>query len=620
MAVVVDKLLTIMGFKIEAKDLEKYRSTGKKAQREVGEGLRRATSKGAKGLSATSLAAGLAGGAVGALTVAAGTLASTLTGVLTGALQGVWSWLERLGQGVRDFTGEVFRANVEFENINTRLKTLMGAKAPEIIKELRQFAKDTPYELNDITDAFIRLTGLGFDMSAENRTALGDLAAASNKTFGEMAEIMASANRGSAQMLDNLLGVSAAVKGGKLTVSAKRFGIEERTFKVGDQKELMRFLTDLGKAKGIEGGMLRLSRTLGGLLSTLKDSITGFLIDVGEGGFNDAVRALFTDLDKSASKTSGIAGRIGALMGKVIDFGRRVFGALNLDYIFGLVDSIFARVTGGFDKLAGGDAAAKVARMIELPFRALENLMMLLEGKGGESPLGKWLAQFENASTPLGAVARAFKGLVDAIAEARAEADDGGDGLLSRFLDVSAEHGLRILEVVLKIFTQIIEHRKELTEMMGVTVEFLGLMSGLFGMVMNLALAAAPVLYGLFKPVNDEIRGHIALLRLVITMLENLPNTLSGLGKGLGLPSFEGLGEIFAGGLPDGLFGVTGAASNRVAGAPGAAGGGATNNTTTNSTNNTNTINTGPITVNSPSELSGILGGLAGAARAAGGG
>lgn len=629
MAVVVDKLLTIMGFKIEAKDLEKYRSTGKKAQREVGEGLRRAGRQAAGGLGSTSLAAGAAGGAVGALVVAAQQLTSTLTGVLTGALQGIWNWLGKVRGAVEQFTVNVFTANAEFERLRTLMTSLLGSEtaADKMLARFEKFAAKTPFQLNEIADLFLNIKGLGADLGQDGLKAIGDLAASAGVSLHDFSEIFKSAAQGNAAMVDRLAkagGIRAVSEKGKLRL----FGPGDKKGKLIDPKDtqaLLDFFIAAGKMKGIEGGMAKLSVTLGGLLSTLRDNAAAFLRQVGKGGFNDAVKRLFTDLSGSAPRADKLGLSIGRLMGKVIGFGRKTFKALNLDYIFGLVDSIFAKVTSGFDKLTGKDGPAKLARAIELPFKLLESFILILEGKGRDSPLARWFAQFDDGDGAIGRAARSFNEILDLIDEVIRKGDDG-KSVFDEMLSFAKNEGARALVFALEIIRLIIKHREGIAELATTLLRTLNLLGELLSLLMGLTFSEVDGELTLAGLIVDLEKAN-ALLASMNQAVKELPGHLKeletgafkGLSKFLGFASLANPLDALAGGAFD-VTGLDRLAANRVAGAPGGGGGGATNNTTTNSTNNTTTITTGPITVKSPSELSGVLGGLAGAARAAGGG
>ena len=269
--IVVRKLLTVLGYKIDDANLKRYDAQLKNTTRSIG--------------SLTDVARGAA------LAVA---------GIFGGKL-----------------AGDIVSANVEFEKLIARLTTLEGAKAPDVFKQLQKFAAETPAELNDVVDSYIRLKAAGFEVNDEVLRALGDLGATSNKTFGEVTEIILSANRGLGNMVDNLAGLQARSEGGVLKLTNSMTGLVQ-SVEAGDTKGLLSFFLAAGRAPQVAGGMDRLAVTLGGLMSKLSDAVQEFYRVIGQSGAADALRETLLLLGEIVE---GAAPAAGATLGQKIAAG-----------------------------------------------------------------------------------------------------------------------------------------------------------------------------------------------------------------------------------------------------------------------------------------------------------
>lgn len=80
-------------------------------------------------------------------------------------------------KGVSGTLGALFESNRSFEQLSASLKTVTGSVegAQAAFALIEKFAVDTPYQLNEIVEAFIRLKALGLDslMMREMRLGIG---------------------------------------------------------------------------------------------------------------------------------------------------------------------------------------------------------------------------------------------------------------------------------------------------------------------------------------------------------------------------------------------------------------------------------------------------------------
>lgn len=208
-------------------------------------------------------------GFLGALTAGAiGGVAAAITTSFIPALQAIPSAaLKAAG------TNEVLEVKLE-----ALLKTTEAATMR--MKELRKFAAETPFELQEITKANIVLENLtrGALSSVEGMKLLGDAAAIAQEPIQDLAVWVGRAydglqsNRpiGEAMMRLQELGL----------VSGSTRAEIERLQKAGKGKDAWLVLQK--ELQRSEGAMKKLSQTATGLFSTFKDTVTEALIRVGQ--------------------------------------------------------------------------------------------------------------------------------------------------------------------------------------------------------------------------------------------------------------------------------------------------------------------------------------------------
>ena len=106
-------------------------------------------------------------------------------------------------QGLKNTFSAIFSANTTFEKLSASLKTVTGSTeaAQEAFALIEKFAVDTPYQLNEIVEAFIRLQALGLDPSEEALTSYGNTASAFSRNMIDFVEAVADATVGEFERL-----------------------------------------------------------------------------------------------------------------------------------------------------------------------------------------------------------------------------------------------------------------------------------------------------------------------------------------------------------------------------------------------------------------------------------
>ena len=84
-----------------------------------------------------------------------------------------------------EFGGAVIETTGEFEKFEAVLTNTLGSKsqAQKALKGIRDFAKETPFSVIELTDSFVRLANQGFKPTRDQMRKLGDVASSTGKDF-----------------------------------------------------------------------------------------------------------------------------------------------------------------------------------------------------------------------------------------------------------------------------------------------------------------------------------------------------------------------------------------------------------------------------------------------------
>lgn len=165
----------------------------------------------------------------------------------------------------------VFWLISSYEKYNSVLKNSLWSQeeASQSLRLIQDVAKETPFQLNALTESYIKLVNRGFKPTREEIISLGDLAASQWKDFDQLTEALLDAQTGEFERLKEF-GVRASQSGDQVSFTFK--GV---TTTVAKTDEAIRaYILSLGNLQGVSGGMAEQSQTLGGRFSNLQDQIT----------------------------------------------------------------------------------------------------------------------------------------------------------------------------------------------------------------------------------------------------------------------------------------------------------------------------------------------------------
>jgi len=242
------------------------------------------------------------------------------------------------------------------EDLTTQFKTLTGStkNAQKLIKDLTEFAAKTPFQLEGLASATRQLLAFGFAQEdiTDKLSKIGDVAAASGSDLQEISLIygqVAAAGKLTGERLlqlqERAIPIGPAI--------AKTMGVAEKSVRdlvskgKVDLATFEKAFASLSEEGGqFAGGMIEQSKTLSGVLSTLKDNL--FLVSVQLGQeLLPAIKAVSRSvIDLTRGFSRFLVGTLGTQQQKKIQ-------QLNLR-IENLTGGI-KRIKGEIDEIKGGD-------------------------------------------------------------------------------------------------------------------------------------------------------------------------------------------------------------------------------------------------------------------------
>jgi hypothetical protein len=201
-------------------------------------------------------------------------------------------------QGISKAASFIAETGMEFEKLSASLETVEGnaAKAGTAFKKIEKFAAKTPYDLNQVTEAYIKLKSLGLEPSERALTAYGNTAGAMGKPLMQMIEAVADASTGEFERLKEF-GIKTKKQGENVTFTFK--GVQ--TTVKNNSENIQKYLLKIGEVD-FAGGMDRQSKTIGGKLSTLKDNFGALAREIWKGGLGQAAHQFVKWLSELTAK------------------------------------------------------------------------------------------------------------------------------------------------------------------------------------------------------------------------------------------------------------------------------------------------------------------------------
>lgn len=467
---------------------------------------------------------------MGQANVAAGGLTQQIK-----TLAGAYLGLQAVGLAARS----LLNVNVEVQRLRASLEVATGSveNAEKAFDRIAEFTKATPFQLNQVATAFIKLSNLGLDPSEKALTSYGNTAASMGFELNQMIEAVADATTGEFERLKEF-GIKAKSQGDKVS-----FTFRKVTTTVGkNAEEIEAYLRGIGETQ-FAGAMEKQMDTLGGQLSNLRDNLFLFQLRVGEAGVNAALKELFETLLGVTAGSGDFADMVGRVLAaairaltKAIRFLiehaeelKLVLQALVALFIVKRIQAFSSAILGAAQAVrALGIAAtlpaiklALIAAAVALVFLAVNDLIVFM--KGGDSLIGRFLARFGGAPGLMGSVARGVRRLIEGVVGLVRRAIPVVVGVIKTLTPVAKELFAFVIDLALQWFA--------LTTQLFETIA--PIVADLARMILGLVMRIAPMIFGLVQSLVPVVMTLIAMIMRAVGMI--LPVIVELIGVVLGL-------------------------------------------------------------------------------------
>jgi len=205
------------------------------------------------------------------------------TGQVANQLKGTLTGLFAVGTAVQ-LAKSIINIRAEFEKYEAVLRVALGSAeaANREFDKIKRFASETPFSVKGLTEAFVKLTSFGLKPTIKQMRAMGDLAAATGQDFLQLAQAVTSAATGEFDMLKQF-NIKAQKQGNEVKL---RFQDLTRTVEF-TETAIRDAIVEFGQMEGVQGSMAEISKTLGGQISNMNDSIIVLADKLGELGSSE---------------------------------------------------------------------------------------------------------------------------------------------------------------------------------------------------------------------------------------------------------------------------------------------------------------------------------------------
>jgi hypothetical protein len=232
---------------------------------------------------------------------------------------------------------------ISFEKMRLSINTVSesAAAAQKNMKFIEDFAKTTPFDLNQVTDSFIKMKSLGIDPSEEALIAYGDTAAAMGKSMNQMIEAVADASVGEFERLKEF-GIRARNEGSSIAFTFN--GVTQNV--ANNSAAIEGYLQSIGQTN-FSGAMAAQANSVVGAVSNMWDSFNRLAVAIGDSGLRPLIKnaalAITDFVDRIIANKDVIAG----VITQIVAFGI-------------VLKQVFDTIIGGISKLLDQDLATSL--------------------------------------------------------------------------------------------------------------------------------------------------------------------------------------------------------------------------------------------------------------------
>ena len=205
--------------------------------------------------------------------------------------------------GINSLVDDFIEVNTETDKLRGSLVTVTGdaTLAAQAFGAIEEFAKTTPFTLNQSVEAFIKMKNLGLQPTEEALTSFGNTAAAQGKQLSDFIEAVADASTNEFERLKEF-GIKSQQQGDQVTFTFQ--GVETTIEK--SSENIVQYLQNVGDV-AFAGAMSEQMQRLPGLFANLEDAADNVFRTFGDAGATfiaqDILGSMIADTNDLAETT-----------------------------------------------------------------------------------------------------------------------------------------------------------------------------------------------------------------------------------------------------------------------------------------------------------------------------
>ncbi|RIV23597.1 hypothetical protein DYU11_11490 [Fibrisoma montanum] len=175
----------------------------------------------------------------------------------------------------------------KFEKYEAVLTNALGSRsvAQENLRLIADYAANSPSQVDEVTEAFVKLANRGLVPTKEQLINIGDLAASQGKGIDQLTEAILDAQSGEFERLKEF-GIRASKSGDQVTLAFKG---TSQTVKATSE-DITEAILKFGQLNGVAGSTAAVSKTLEGQMSNFSDQVDRLSVGLGNSGLGGAFR------------------------------------------------------------------------------------------------------------------------------------------------------------------------------------------------------------------------------------------------------------------------------------------------------------------------------------------
>lgn len=207
--------------------------------------------------------------------------------------------LAGIGQGILNIGRNMISASTNAQKFEAVLTNALGSKseAQKALRGLQEFSSTTNFQLDELTEGFIKLVNRGIIPTQDEMVQLGDLANSQGKTYDQLVEAVLDARTAEFERLKEF-GIRAKKDGDIIQLSFK--GITKEV--ANTEEAITQAILDFGKLEGVVGSTASIAQTRGGLISNFFDNLGRILTNLGNGPIGRAFDGVLTRINNLSKR------------------------------------------------------------------------------------------------------------------------------------------------------------------------------------------------------------------------------------------------------------------------------------------------------------------------------